>query len=270
VAQNSRRGFATYLLGESSHGGRRSFFPIVMALKWPTIVLLLALGGVVLAVRWRRRAEPDSEHGRMGDLGVMLLFPALYFGMAVMSNMNFGDRHILPVYPFLLLLAAAVWRAAERKRAYALALVLLVGLQAADTARYAPDYLTYFNPFVNPDKSYELLTDSNLDWGQGLLALRKYQQAHPDEKIHMAYFGNVAPQTVYGIRAEPFPDTGGVAGTVVISSRHLSGYPHKERWNYQWILKYPHREVLAHCLYVYDLPADAIAPHAAKSTATSP
>lgn len=263
VAKNSQRGFATYLLGESSYGGRRSFFPIVMALKWPTIVLLLAAGGALVMMRWRKWSE------RSGDLWVMLLFPAVYFGMAVTSNMNFGDRHILPVYPFLLLLAAALWHAAaRRKRVYALVLIALVAVQAGDTARYAPDYLTYFNPFVNAEKSYELLTDSNLDWGQGLLALRKYQQAHPDERIHLAYFGNVSPQTVYGIRAEPFEDTGGVAGTVVISARHLSGYPHKNRWNYKWILKYPHREVLGHCLYVFDLPAGAIAPHAAETRAS--
>ena len=54
-------------------------------------------------------------------------------------------------------------------------------LNAADALRYAPGYLSYFTPFVRPAESFRLLTDSNLDWGQGLLSLRDYQRDHPGE-----------------------------------------------------------------------------------------
>ena len=66
-------------------------------------------------------------------------------------------------------------------------LVAIVALQAVDTLRYAPDYLSYFVPGVSPRQSWRLLTDSNLDWGQGLLALRQYERQHPDEPIALAY-----------------------------------------------------------------------------------
>jgi hypothetical protein len=65
-------------------------------------------------------------------------------------------------------------------------LALLVVVNAADALRYAPGYISYFNVFVPPGKNYQLLSDSNLDWGQGLLALREYQLHHPDEQISLS------------------------------------------------------------------------------------
>jgi hypothetical protein len=248
VAQNSSRGYETFLLGESYSGGRRSFFPLVMVLKWPTLVLLAAAtGGLILLLR---------KSARPAGLGLLMLFPAAYFGLAVMSNMNFGDRHILPVYPFLLLLAAAAWQWATRKRLYAIALLALVGVQAADTARYAPDYLAYFNPFVDPAESYRVLTDSNLDWGQGLVALREYERAHPHETIHLAYWGNIIP-AAYGLRAIPLQPGQRVTGTVIVSARHLSGHLHPEMFDYKWVLQHPRKAILAHVLHVFEVPPEA-------------
>lgn len=248
AAQSSRRGFKTFLLGESYQGGRRSFFPLVMALKWPTLVLLTAAaGGLFLLLR--RPARPAG-------LGLLLLFPAAYFGLVMMSNMNMGERHILPVYPFVLLLAAAAWQWATQKRLFALLLLALVGVQAADTARYAPDYLAYFNPFVNPTESYRLLTDSNLDWGQGLVALRKYEQTHPHETMHLAYWGNIEP-SAYGIRAIPLQSGRRVTGTVIVSARHLSGHLNPKQFDYGWVKQYPRKAILAHVLHVFAVPPEA-------------
>ena len=103
----------------------------------------------------------------------MLIFPAVLFALAMMSNLDVGDRYVLPVYPFLLLLAAAIWEHAAVRPAGAILVLTALALQAVDTARYAPDYLSYMNPLVPTDRGYEWLSDSNLDWGQGLIALRR-------------------------------------------------------------------------------------------------
>jgi hypothetical protein len=71
--------------------------------------------------------------------------------------------------------------------------VVALCLNAADALRSAPDYLAYFNIFVKPENAWRLLTDSNLDWGQGLIALRAYQQQHPQEPLYLAYFGRSLP-----------------------------------------------------------------------------
>ena len=171
--------------------GWNLYYPIAIVLKWPTIVLLCALAGLVLAIRRRVALPPEWR--------VMLLFPALLFAMAIFSSIQIGDRHILPLYPFLLLLAAGVWEWAKERRRWRIVLIAAVLLNVADVLRFAPDYLSYFNIFVKSDKSWTLISDSNVDWGEGLLALRDYQRQHPTEELHLSYFGSVDPK-IYGIR----------------------------------------------------------------------
>ncbi len=244
MIQNSRHGYPSFLLGEYYIGGRATFFPMVMALKWPAILLLLATAAGALALR-RRLALPRGA-------GLMLLFPALYLALAIVSRMNFGDRHILPVYPFLLLLAAGMWQWATRQRILVAGLVALVALQAADGLRYAPDYLSYFNPLVRSETAWQLLADSNIDWGQGLIALREYERAHPEEEIHLAYLGSAHPST-YGLRAQRFSEEERPTGTVVVSAAMLNGYQLDDHDAFRWVLQYPRKAILNHTLHVFEV-----------------
>lgn len=186
----------------------------------------------------------------------MLLFPALLFGMAIFSSIQIGDRHILPIYPFLLLIAAGVWQWARDNRRWRIVLVALAVLNAADVLRYAPDYLSYFNIFVKPDKSWTLLSDSNVDWGSGLIALREYQQQHPQEDIHLAYFGSVDAK-IYGIRYTQLAETDRATGTVIVSAMDLTGHSLRDPKCFRWVLQYPCKAILNHTLYVFEVPAAA-------------
>jgi hypothetical protein len=226
--------------------GWKSYFPVVVLLKWPTVVFALFLTAVVLGFLKRIQFPPD--------LLILSLFPGIYFLLAIFSKVDLGERHILLVYPFALLYAAALWHFARPRRAILVLLVALVVVNAADTLRYAPGYLSYFNIFVNPATSYKLLSDSNLDWGQGLLALREYQAAHPNETMHLAYFGTIDP-SLYGIRYVPLAPNEHVAGTVVVSATHLSGQLLDDPNGYHWALQYP-SEILDHALHVFHVPAE--------------
>jgi hypothetical protein len=186
------------------------------------------------------------------EIRLLMLFPALFFLLATFSKINIGDRHVLPVYPFVLLLAAGTWQWAGRRRVARTALVALLLLHAGDALRYAPDHLSYFNVFVRPTESWTLLADSNLDWGQGLLALREYESKHPGEQIHLAYFGNVAP-SVYGVRARPLGDTTPATGTVIVSASFLAGQHLQDPAQYRWVLNYPRKTLLNHTLHVFDV-----------------
>jgi len=246
VANHLNLGHPTFFLGQVSVGkGWKSYFPVVVLLKWPTVVLAIFLTAVVLGFLKRIQFPPD--------LLIFSLFPALYFLLAIFSKVDLGERHILLVYPVALLYAAALWHYARRRRAVLTLLVALVVANAADTLRYAPGYLSYFNIFVNPATSYKLLSDSNLDWGQGLLALRKYQAEHPSETIHLAYFGTVDP-SLYGIRYTPLAPNERVTGTVVVSATHLSGQLLDDPNGYHWALQYPQTEILDHALHVFHVP----------------
>jgi len=243
LVRHNRQGQPAFFLGQvSTHGGWKLYYPVVILLKWSTIVLALSVTGLAIALRSKVRVPPD--------LWIMASFPAVYLAMAIFARFNLGDRHVLPMYPFAILFAAVVWEWARRKRAVAALLILLAALNAADGLRYAPGYLSYFSPFVSPAESFRLLTDSNLDWGQGLLALRDYQRSHPGERISLSYFGSVDPQ-VYGIQSDFFGGHKRVPGTVIVSATNLSGQYLAEPERYRWLLEQRPVKILDHSLYVF-------------------
>lgn len=246
VAFHDLSGHESMLLGRVSRtGGWKSYYFYVIALKWPIAVLLLSLSGVVVIIRKRVR-PPDGWPA-------MLAIPVALFLMAIFSRIQVGDRHILPFYPFALLLAAAAWQALLPVGAARTILLAFAALNAADCLRFAPDYLSYFTPLVDQSKSYRLLTDSNTDWGQGLIALKKFQDAHPNEEIHLAYFGTVDP-AAYGIRYQVLRPGERPRGTAVVSATNLSGQLLADPDSYKWLLQYKPKAILNHTLYVFELP----------------
>jgi len=261
VLVHNRLGHPSFLLGRVYYGAApRWYFPVAIALKWPTITLALALAGVVLVwasvlVSPRLRLRP----GAAIDLGIYGGFGAVALLLALWSRLGIGDRHVLTLYPFLLIFAAACWQwarglsRAQTRTALSAALALLATLNAADVMRYAPGYLSYFNVFVPAEQSRELLTDSSLDWGQGLLALRQYQQKHPNVPVHLAYFGSVDPR-LYGIESVPLRSGERVTGTVVVSATMLSGQYLSDPNGYHWLLQFKPVAILDHCLFVFEVP----------------
>jgi len=243
-------GHRSFFLGSYASNGLAWYFPVAMALKWPVIILLLGVTGVYAVLR--RKVAGGRE------LLLMSLIPAIYLLFAMKAPVNIGVRHVLPLYPFLLLYAGAAieWvRNGRWKRSMTTVLLsVLLLAQAADIARYAPDYLSYFTVLVKPANTWHLLSDSNTDWGQGLVALRKYQNQHPGEEIHLAYVGEVDP-SFYGIRYTALHEADHPMGTVIVSATHLSGQLLKNHEAYRWLLRYPLKTVLNHTLYVFDTSA---------------
>jgi Dolichyl-phosphate-mannose-protein mannosyltransferase len=245
VVRHNRLGQPAFLLGRLfREGGVKSFYPVAMALKWPAITLLLSLLGIFLMAR----KILDAPRG----IWMMASFPAVYFCFAIFARLNIGDRHVLPIYPFLLIFAAGVWHAAQRRRKLLALLILAVALQAIDTLRYAPDYLSYFNFYVPRSETYRYLTDSNLDWGQGLLAVKNYEAKHAGDTIWLAYFGSVDP-SVYGVHARRLQPGEKVTGTVLVSATSLSGQYLPEPGGYRWLLQHPRVGELDHSVQVFNV-----------------
>jgi hypothetical protein len=69
-----------------------------------------------------------------------------------------------------------------------------------------PHSLSYFNSLAGgPVNGGRHLIDSNLDWGQDLLALADWARQHPDARpLFLAYFGGVDPRLA-GLRFSPPP-----------------------------------------------------------------
>jgi hypothetical protein len=269
VALHNHRGHQAFFMGTvSAKGGWKLYYPVVILLKWPTTVLVLFLSLLLLALRRRLRVPTE--------LLIMATFPAVFLAFAIKSHIDIGDRHVLPVYPFALLFVAGWWQLANtprewarragtaakpvvvapwRQRTLLALLVAAVALNAADGLRYAPDYISYFTPFVAPGESYKILSDSNLDWGEGLLALRGYERDHPREKIYLSYFGSVEGPA-YGLRAEFLEPGKRVSGaTVVVSATQLTGQMMGDKPDaFRWVLRFPEKEILNHSLHVFVVP----------------
>src|SRR3954464_15477991 len=110
------------------------------------------------------------------------------------AGINIGIRHILCVYPFLYIAAAAILVRLPARRFGQYALVALAGLQTVEAAVISPYYLAYFNPLAGgPSNGPKYVVDSNIDWGQDIKKLHKWLHAHGTNRAWMAYFGNALP-----------------------------------------------------------------------------
>lgn len=225
-ATNSR---PTYLLGKLYSHGVWFYFPVALVIK-STLGFLLLLALALLA-----RLVHECEWRR--ETLWMLIPAAVYFGASLTSHLNIGLRHILAVYPFLAVLAAAeAWKLAKERRAWGAVVGGLVLMHAASSIKAFPNYLSYSNElWGGPSKTYRVLTDSNVDWGQGLPAVKRYIETHGATPCWLAYFGTVDP-AYYGLPCTLLTVSSAVvwerplgevppviAGTVLVSATEMSG-----------------------------------------------
>ena len=216
--QSSLQVMPAFLAGQLSTDGWWYYFPLAFLIKTPiAVILLLALGLGLCVARFRTMGALP-----LAFVGVPI---AIYLGVAMASGINIGLRHILPIYPFVLLIAAAAVRgllvARGRWAPVALAVVLAAGV--AEPARAYPHSLAFFNQSVGgPENGYRYLADSNLGWGGNLKRLKDWMDRNRVPHINLAYFGQADPE-YYGIACTHLPGAPGFA-TEAIARPRLPGY----------------------------------------------
>ena len=193
--------YPAFLMGEVRLGSWWYYFLVTFFLKTPVSLLLLVLLAVgVQAKRWRETAERAA---------FLCLPVVVYFITISSSGYGIGHRHLLPIYPFLLVWVGGLvpWarQSARGGRWVQGALAALALWYAGGTVAIAPDYLAYFNELVGgPNQGYKYLVDSNLDWGQDLKGLKRYMDARGIDRVWLSYFGSASPE-YYGIRYNLLP-----------------------------------------------------------------
>ena len=123
---------------------------------------------------------------------LFLLLPAfLFFAVSLTSGLNIGVRHILPVYPFFIVIAAAgicYW--SRRYTIFRYILIALLIFHAIAAFRTAPNYLAFANDFWGgTNNTYRLLSDSNVEWGQNYKLVREYVARENIGDCRIAAFG---------------------------------------------------------------------------------
>jgi hypothetical protein len=204
ILQISGGGRPSFLLGKFSTQGWWYYFPVAFMVKTPVLLILLVVVAVFLLLRER------TYRGR----AIFLLGPAAgFFLISMISALNIGYRHLLPMLPMLyvlvggLALLATVSRFGSIAGRLALRILLigaLVSIILVDTIIH-PHYLSYFNVVSGgPNNGHRILVDSNIDWGQDLLRLRQWIDDNDVERIKLSWFGTADPE-YYGIQSDPLP-----------------------------------------------------------------
>lgn len=198
----SGHGVPAYLFGDTSDTGFWYFFPVAMVLKTPIAFDLLAL----LAVRGFVAKGARGRQAFASPLRALAIGFVVYLAVLMRSNLEIGVRYALPLMPLVAVTIgiglARVWERANRELR-ALVAVLVVASAGSALVRY-PWFLSYVTEWVPPDSARTAMVDSNLDWGQGLLALRDFIRDEHADGVYLAYFGSALPEG-YGIPYSPLP-----------------------------------------------------------------
>jgi hypothetical protein len=196
-----------YLCGQISPVGWWWYFPFAILVKTPITTLLAAVIAGLIATR-AFFAGRFRDGNRMWTALCLKVPAVLFLASAMSSNLNIGLRHVLGIYPFVFIaigcVAASIWR--KRNRKSQVAIVAMGVILAVESLSAFPNFIPYFNVIASnaPGGKLALLGDSNLDWGQDLPLLAKWQHQNPRTPLYLSYFGYADP-AFYGIRYVPLP-----------------------------------------------------------------
>jgi hypothetical protein len=212
--------FPSYFMGRWAPEGFRYYYLAAFSLKEtiPFVVLFL----VVLFVR---AANRDFRPGRSEALLLWFVPASLLFVLSFMNKLDVGVRYLLPAYPFLCYFFCRLFADRATGKRFRAFLLALLALHCLSTLRVAPHFTAYFNELCGgPGNGYRYLIDSNLDWGQDLVGLKRFMEKNRIDSIQLAYFGHALPEH-YGIKYVPLLDRP-KPGYVAVSATLLQGQPY--------------------------------------------
>lgn len=268
--------YTAYLFGKIYPHGSHWYFLAVLAIKSTLPFLILLACAIAIAAKGQLRGRRE--------ILFLTIPPIFYLLVAMASHMNIGVRHILPMYPFLYVFvagaAAILW---ESTRVWAGLICVLLAWQAIGTVRIYPDYMAFGNEaWGGPAAVPKYLSDSNTDWAQQLIAVKKYLDDRGIKKCWFVYFANGAVDpSSYGIpckllpRVEslwwlniPLETPASIDGPVLMNVSDVAGFEFGPAPlnPYEQFKALAPKDVIAHGVNVYeghfDIPMAAAYEHA--------
>jgi hypothetical protein len=172
----------TYYMGKVYAHGIWYYFPTVLAVKWT----VGTLATVALAI-WVF-ASGKIRHTR--EI-LFLAFPAaFYLAIAMAGPLNMGERHILPIFPFIFVLlgAAGAWLM-KRSKQWAIAIIFLLAAHAAESLSAFPNYIPFGNAlWGGPANTHKYFSDAAVDWAQQLKWTKQWLDEHNIKECSIVYF----------------------------------------------------------------------------------
>jgi hypothetical protein len=188
-------GFYKYLRGDLRRGdGWWHYYLYCLLVKTPVGTLLLltiAFGSFLLR---------SPSKGIVTDLTLLLPIVVFLFLISSQTGLNSHLRYVLPIYPFAFVYCGCLGRYITKNRLLRLLVIVAIACNIASVVRFHPHYLAYFNEAAGgPNRALDHLADSNIDWGQGLVALKEWKLEHAlEQPMYLAYFGTMDPH-IYGL-----------------------------------------------------------------------
>ncbi len=171
----------SFLFGEFSTKGWWYYYLIAMLVKIPAPILLLFFLGFSHLIFSKKSVRPE--------IFLLVIPPVFYWAIASFVNkVNIGVRHILIVYPFLLVIAGAAFEFLGQSK-FRKIRPFVIGLSAlwliTTSALAFPNYLSYFNGLPGLlGKKETILGDSNISWGQDLKRLKIWMEQNRIAEIY--------------------------------------------------------------------------------------
>ncbi|MDB4786619.1 glycosyltransferase family 39 protein [Planctomycetaceae bacterium] len=255
---HNKTGHPAYLIGHKSQYGWPWYFPLAWFFKsTPAEYLLtLTLFGVFY---WHiRKDETKNTTSRQTRTIWMIAWTVLWL-LFCLAKVNIGYRYLLPVLPLTILISLdGIWQWGKtRPRVLAGLSIILISGQIIASATIQPHYLSYFTPAIGgAEEGHLYLSDSNIDWGQDLPALKERLDQGDYQNVLLEYFGTAEP-IAYGIEATHFVaterqelesfDVFAISTTRLQGTYHRDSDPFRDFRNIEPIAK------AGHSIWLYDL-----------------
>ncbi len=276
ILQRASGGNTGFFFGEISAAGWKSYFPTVYLIKEPltfhilTIISILCL--IWLVQKSLRKNSLKTTFNNWVKYHFVeiasLIFIAIYWIVSLRSNLNIGVRHLLPVFPFTILLISGMISFYLRppfpkaKKAF---LAVLILWQIYSVITIYPSFLAYFNESIGKGQGHEYTVDSNLDWGQDLKRLNQWLDKNNIDQVYINYFGG--SDINYYLKGKNLPWWGdrnpaelpkgsylAVSATLLQGGKGKPSPSYNEPTGYyNWLNQYEPVAVIGYSIFVYHI-----------------
>ncbi len=272
VADHNKSGHPIYFLGKNVLRGGPLYFPFVYFVKEPLTWWLLAfVAAGYLIYRFTAMKQKIYINEILRDhfeIITMILWLTMYWLASITSHINIGIRHLLPAYPFMIMLVSATLVSIRKEMAnryhqkiFTKSILIISALYIAESVFNFPNYIPYFNQIAGG--SYggsRYVLDSNVDWGQDLYRFRDWLNSTDIKKISFDYFSGWADPAYYiGSRyvqsytkqyknAADFIVRNPSNGWLAVSLEYAKGSA-----DYAWLKNYTPVTIVGHSIVVYHI-----------------
>jgi hypothetical protein len=186
---------------------------------------------------------------------LVLLAPAAVVLTLVSSQTGFNHhlRYVLPIFPFVFIWASKVARAVDLKRWKIASLAAVALLWSVGSSLWVyPHSLSYFNELVGgPTGGHYHLGNSNIDWGQDLLYLKRWLDEHPEARPLCLAFDCWYDPRIAGIEST-WPPTEPEPGWHAVSVNQI----HSRSGEYEYFLHFEPVGMAGYSIYIYHITLD--------------